>query len=1116
MSITLLEDHEVRCARCRAVARVPVWLAIDLVERPDLRAMLTTKRAYEMTCPACGHVGERRVPMFVTRLDDAAPALVAHPGDVLVPVEMVERVEEAVRQCPEPIPWPMVDVSFSALRVAAGRSVGEDVHHPDAATEDIAGDHPEVRDEYKAFLGRLNATAAARAVDLALAKLHRVVTEDELRRLLSDHPELLDDVVRKHLLRLRDAVSIAEQRLFVDAELDLLSAWGSGETHRAWSRYEEALMATMEVSILPVLRELTVRFDAVADDDPETKAELGEQLVRLAQEGRQHDLAALASLVTGIAHGRIRDDDRRVRLERAIQLLEFADDHLERHPEVGTIDDRHQARAHLAAALGERTSFDPAGNQSRAIDIGLKLLAELTMDDDGDLWAKTHTHLGGSKLALALAGGERGKVANLEEILAHHREALRWRSFDRDPLDWAYTQFHLGHAHAEGGGSLVAAREYYENAVRGFKAAGHAAGLASAREGHTSVTISLVQDETTPLAMRRELLSEAEVRIRSGIASKPKDAATAGALWWQLSRVLATTSDPASLEVRRALREALRYWTPESAPARCRRVAHTLAISARSAGAHEEAADAWDIATTAAAAAVDVRAIRAGRLEEIHAGAAIFRSAGYALAAAGRLERAVEVVESGRAREVAAWLDRDLIDIDALRHVDPAICERFLEVRQMIDTLEAQGADPANVDMARSAEALADAIAQIRALPGHAAFMSRPTIDDLAQDAPEGQTIAYPIITPAGSLWLLLQPGAPYVVSTIELDLDWATVWALLARTEQGESAGYLPAHRDVDLLDAEIAALSAVLGPRLMEPLASHLADTAVDHVCLVPLGLLGLLPLHALEWQSDSNTKCLLDHAVVSYAPSAYSRFLCQRRLAQAAGVKKLVAVGNPLPATDELDHAEAEAGLVAATLEAPISVVLLRHEPTRQALIAELSDATHVHLACHGAAAITTDAFDSAIFLARGDQLSAADIVRLDLRSAQVLVVSACESAVLGSLQAADEALAVSTAFIGAGAASVVASMWEVDDYATALLMTRFYEELAVDPGLPARALQRATLWLRDLERDDELRFVDERPTLRRQHDAFVARRGRRGTDTRQFSEPTLWAAFTVNGA
>jgi CHAT domain-containing protein len=72
--------------------------------------------------------------------------------------------------------------------------------------------------------------------------------------------------------------------------------------------------------------------------------------------------------------------------------------------------------------------------------------------------------------------------------------------------------------------------------------------------------------------------------------------------------------------------------------------------------------------------------------------------------------------------------------------------------------------------------------------------------------------------------------------------------------------------------------------------------------------------------------------------------------------------------------------------------------------------------------------------------------------------LVVLSACESAV-GKAVAAEGIFSLSRAFFYAGAPRVLASLWLVDDRATAMLMSRFYRELLVEKRTPAQSLRLA---------------------------------------------------------
>ena len=95
-----------------------------------------------------------------------------------------------------------------------------------------------------------------------------------------------------------------------------------------------------------------------------------------------------------------------------------------------------------------------------------------------------------------------------------------------------------------------------------------------------------------------------------------------------------------------------------------------------------------------------------------------------------------------------------------------------------------------------------------------------------------------------------------------------------------------------------------------------------------------------------------------------------------------------------------------------------------------------------------------------------LEAYKIYSLDLtQKTQLVVLSACDTAV-GTLSAGDEFTGLNRAFLYAGAPSVIATLWSVDDQATQLLMTAFFQMRA--KGEPtAQALQSAQATLRNYQ-------------------------------------------------
>jgi CHAT domain-containing protein len=95
----------------------------------------------------------------------------------------------------------------------------------------------------------------------------------------------------------------------------------------------------------------------------------------------------------------------------------------------------------------------------------------------------------------------------------------------------------------------------------------------------------------------------------------------------------------------------------------------------------------------------------------------------------------------------------------------------------------------------------------------------------------------------------------------------------------------------------------------------------------------------------------------------------------------------------------------------------------------------------------------------------RLEVYEILSLHLR-AQLVTLSACETA-LGSgyfteIPAGDEFIGLTRAFLSAGAANVIASLWEVNDSSTAGLMRSLYQRISQhSPSLSLAMAQRSML-------------------------------------------------------
>ncbi|OXY98305.1 CHAT domain-containing protein [Streptomyces diastatochromogenes] len=289
------------------------------------------------------------------------------------------------------------------------------------------------------------------------------------------------------------------------------------------------------------------------------------------------------------------------------------------------------------------------------------------------------------------------------------------------------------------------------------------------------------------------------------------------------------------------------------------------------------------------------------------------------------------------------------------------------------------------------------------------------------------------------------------------------------------------------------------------MRPLleAFEMPAGRLPRLVLVPMGKLGLVPWHA-AWEAGGprGRQYALQAAEISYAASA--RLLCQvaaRPAAEHTGAALIV--GNP---TGDLRHAGEEADAVQRAFY-PDARFLGRRTagPTDgpgtpgevlRWLRETPYDGAVLHLACH--ASVAENARRSAYLALHDGQLAAEEIAGAGGDRLGLVLLAACRSHVSG--RGHNEAYSLATAFLAAGARSVVGSLWPVPDEATSVLMFLTHHFLRTHGEPPARALRRAQLWMLNPDRE----LPPELPE-------FLAERARR-IDPHDLS---AWAGFTHLG-
>jgi CHAT domain-containing protein len=206
------------------------------------------------------------------------------------------------------------------------------------------------------------------------------------------------------------------------------------------------------------------------------------------------------------------------------------------------------------------------------------------------------------------------------------------------------------------------------------------------------------------------------------------------------------------------------------------------------------------------------------------------------------------------------------------------------------------------------------------------------------------------------------------------------------------------------------------------------------------------------------------------IAYAPSLSALRAAADQL-KVASSSSLIEVINP---TEDLPSTEIEGSLVANYFK-PEMVKRLDHETaTPAAVLDALKGRSHWHFSTHGTF-VWGNARHSGLVIKGREVLTVGTLLEAQgLGQPRLVVLSACETG-LYDQRNPDEFIGLPGTFMALGAGGVLATLWPVDDRATALLIAKFYE-LHQGQGLkPAAALQRAQAWLRQATRAELVAYL-----------------------------------------
>jgi CHAT domain-containing protein/predicted negative regulator of RcsB-dependent stress response len=246
-----------------------------------------------------------------------------------------------------------------------------------------------------------------------------------------------------------------------------------------------------------------------------------------------------------------------------------------------------------------------------------------------------------------------------------------------------------------------------------------------------------------------------------------------------------------------------------------------------------------------------------------------------------------------------------------------------------------------------------------------------------------------------------------------------------------------------------------------LIQPIEVQITEQNPSQLVIMPHGLLNYVPFGAL---ATDGTTVLNERYTLRYIQSA-TVFIALGEKSEPTANPTALVLGNPVSELGDLPSAEQEARDVATLLGTQANI---RLDATEKLIREQANFVDIIHIAAHGEfragnplstnLSLSQDAtytYDGA--------LEVREIYSLSMHQRSPLVVLSACNTVTGVLAEGDEFQGLTRAFLLSGARGVVASLWQVDDAATAALMVRFYNNRKAGMS-DAAALQEAQNYIR----------------------------------------------------
>lgn len=487
-----------------------------------------------------------------------------------------------------------------------------------------------------------------------------------------------------------------------------------------------------------------------------------------------------------------------------------------------------------------------------------------------------------------------------------------------------------------------------------------------------------------------------------------------------------------------------------------------------------------------------------------------------------RITEALQTSERARARSLLDILSESGADIR--KGVDPALIDRERRLRDRVNVLDSnrfnlqsgEKPDPRKLaeverQLEQTLEEYSRVQADLRASSPSYAALTRPqplSVEEIQGQILDGEALLleYSLGESRSFLWVV----TPQAVRSFELpgreriEKTARRYYELLTTRNERRQGESLQAWKQrIDGADVEAGRIGSDLSRLLLAPAERLLGD---HPLLIVADGALQYIPFAALPIPS-SEAPLVTRHAVVSL-PSASALAVLRRETRGRSRAPKTLAIfadpvfqetdprlthrpekadrmslasgltrgwsppdkrqaGGERPLFRRLPSSRREAETIASLVSRDQLFLAVGFDASRaKATSPDLAQYRNVHFATHGVLDSRRPELSKLVLSLYDEKgrsedgfLRLNDIYSLHL-DADLVALSACRTA-LGKEIRGEGLIGLTRGFMDAGAARVLASLWSVEDRATAGLMGSFYRAMLRDKLSPAAALRRAQL-------------------------------------------------------